>query len=111
MTWKPTGVPLGSLKSGTMREVEVDGESVLLVRLVDGVYATQARCTHEAGALADGGLTGEKVQCPEHGATFDVRDGKVLVDPDGVEPPQGGAGPLAVYATRVHEGQVEVDLP
>ncbi|MCI4360505.1 MAG: Rieske 2Fe-2S domain-containing protein [Thermoplasmata archaeon] len=111
MTWHATGVAVGTLPTGSMREVHLNDAPVLLVRVAGAVRAVDAICPHEGGILADGSLSGDRIACPVHGATFDGLTGRVLVDPDGVEPPQGGVVPLVAYATRVVEGMVEVDLP
>lgn len=110
MPWKTSGVALATLGPGTMREVALDGRSVLLVRLAEQVHAVDGICPHAGGVLADGDLDGSRVRCPEHGATYEVTDGSVLVDPDGVEPPQGGTTALTHFPTRVVGGMIEVDL-
>lgn len=63
---------------GTIREIEVSGKSLLLYRLEDGFYATQANCTHLFMPLKKGKIVdGCKVQCPFHRAQFDIRTGEV----------------------------------
>ncbi|MEO6527605.1 MAG: nitrite reductase (NAD(P)H) small subunit [Gemmatimonadaceae bacterium] len=44
----------------------------------DTVYATQARCPHKAGLLADGLVGGGKVICPLHSYKFDLATGTPL---------------------------------
>ena len=89
----------------------VGPRSVLLARLGSAVFATESICPHIGGLLADGALAGPRLSCPEHGAVFDVTTGKVIADPFGVEPPEGGVDPLTTYPTRVVGGMIEVDLP
>ena len=110
MTWRSTGVAFGAFPAGSMREVHVDGTPILLVRVAERVHALDAICPHEGGILADGTLEGDALACPVHGATFDVRDGSVVADPDGIKPPQGGVGPVGRYPIRVLEDMIEVDL-
>ena len=109
MAWHKTGVAYAAFPAGSMREVNLGGTPVLLVRLAADVRATDAICTHEGGILADGRLSGDRLVCPEHSATFDVLTGRVVADPDG-EPPAGRIQPVEVYPVRVVEGMVEVDL-
>jgi|HubBroStandDraft_1064217.scaffolds.fasta_scaffold990099_1 nitrite reductase/ring-hydroxylating ferredoxin subunit len=111
MAWYPTGVALGAFPSGSMREVHVAQSSVLLVRIAEAVRAVEAICPHAGGILADGTLSGSRVMCPVHGATFDALTGRVLTDPDGIEPPEGGVSSLQAYPTRVVDGLVEVEFP
>jgi len=111
MTWRTTGVAEPTLPLGRLREVMVESTSLLLVRLPSGVRAVDAICPHLGGLLADGTLSGGRLKCPEHGAVFEVTDGSVVVDPFGIEPPEGGVAPIAAYPTRVRGGMIEVDLP
>jgi nitrite reductase/ring-hydroxylating ferredoxin subunit len=48
-------------------------------------------------------LEGYEVNCPRHGATFDVRNGRVLSLPAIVDIP--------AYPTRIVDGQIEIGLP
>ena len=111
MTWRTTGVAESTLPLGSLREVMVGSMSILLARLPGGVRAVDAICPHLGGLLADGTLTGTRLSCPEHRAVFDLNDGSVVVDPFGIDPPEGGVDPIVVYPTRVEAGMVEVDLP
>jgi nitrite reductase/ring-hydroxylating ferredoxin subunit len=110
MTWRRTGIAESTLLAGSPREVMVGSTSVLLIRLPSGVHAVDAVCPHLGGLLADGTLSGARLTCPEHGAVFDVTDGSVIVDPFGIEPPEGGVAPLGAYPARVADGMIEVDL-
>jgi nitrite reductase (NADH) small subunit len=65
-------------------------------------YACSAVCPHEDGPLAEGWLEGTSVVCPWHGFDFDLTTGACGVDVDLSVP---------VYATRVRDGLVEVDVP
>ena len=110
MAWHSTGIAPATLPPGTKREVTLEGATVLLVNLGPSIHAVDAICTHEAGLLADGTLEGNHVVCPVHGATFDVTNGAVIADPDGVRPPTGVASPLQSYPTKVEGGIVWVDV-
>ncbi|MGK5642086.1 Rieske (2Fe-2S) protein [Streptomyces sp. URMC 126] len=45
------------------------------VRLADRVVRVPARCPHRGAPLAAGLVTGTFLECPWHGATFDLRTG------------------------------------
>lgn len=76
--------------------VEVEDQIVALFH-VDGKYwAIDDLCTHDGGPLADGKLTGFVIECPRHGAKFDIRTGRVLTMP-------------ATQDTAAHEVKVEGD--
>lgn len=107
MVWKSSGVQLTDIAPGSMREVDLDGRPVLLIRHMDQVYATAGRCTHAQGVLAQGHLQGNRLVCPRHSATFDIKSGIVLQGPFGAMKTHE----LAVYHTRVESGVIEVELP
>jgi len=52
--------------------------AVFRARGTDEVYATQARCPHKAGLLADGIVGDGKVICPLHSNKFDLATGAPL---------------------------------
>jgi 3-phenylpropionate/trans-cinnamate dioxygenase ferredoxin component len=60
---------------------EVDGRPIALFNVDGNLYAIDDVCTHDGGPLAEGEFRGHEVQCPRHGARFDVRTGKALCFP------------------------------
>ncbi len=59
-----------------------DGDVSIAVYNIDGtLYAIEDVCTHDGGELASGELHGFEIECPRHGARFDVRTGAVLCPP------------------------------
>jgi 3-phenylpropionate/trans-cinnamate dioxygenase ferredoxin subunit len=66
------------LEPGTMREVEVDGHKLLVARVGEEYYVTDARCPHLGGHLAEGALEGTVVTCPRHHSQFDLADGSCV---------------------------------
>ena len=73
---KTTEIPVGTFKS-----VSVNGKQLLICHTETGFYAVDDTCTHDDGPLADGWLEGNAIECPRHGARFDVTSGKVLCLP------------------------------
>ena len=67
-------IPIGEGKSFVVGDLEV---AVFRMRS-EQLFATQARCPHRGGPLADGTLGGMAVQCPLHGFSFDLRSGQPL---------------------------------
>ena len=64
-----------------MKEVEVDGQKIIIANINGKFYAIGSICTHEGGPLADGMLSGYEIECPWHGSKFDVRTGEVTNPP------------------------------
>ena len=77
------------------------GRTWVAIFNVDGsYYAIEDVCTHDDGPVAEGELRGCVIECPRHGATFDIRTGKVLSAPALVDVP--------TYAVQVKGNEVQI---
>lgn len=61
--------------------IEFEEETVVLFNVDGRFYCIADLCTHDGGPLEDGQLEGYEVECPRHGARFDVRTGAALCLP------------------------------
>jgi len=105
------------LPDGAMQEIQAGDQAVLLARVGETYYATQARCPHLRAHLARGKLDGKVVTCPAHGSTFDVTIGRNLTWVEGL--PGLVRGVVQVFVkpkdlntlpVKVEEGQVWISL-
>ena len=88
---------------GEVAVVEVDGRSIALGHTADGRWgAIDNVCTHDGGTLGEGELEDACVECPRHGARFDLFSGEVRAMP--------AVFPVNAYPVRVVDGEVFVDL-
>lgn len=69
------------LADGEMRVVEADDRMVILFRDGEDFYCIDDVCTHDGGTLSDGPVHGCEVECPRHGARFDLKTGEALCMP------------------------------
>ena len=93
VSWLPAG-KVSDLPPGRVRLVMGPDEQRLAVCNVDGeFYAIEDVCTHDGGSLDQGELEGEEIECPRHGARFDVRTGRATLMP--------AVMPVQTYAVRV----------
>jgi 3-phenylpropionate/trans-cinnamate dioxygenase ferredoxin component len=84
--------------------IDFEEESVVLFHHVDGRYYCIADiCTHDGGPLADGQLKGFAIECPRHGACFDIRTGAVLSMPAVV--------PVPAYEVRLEGDDIYIESP
>ena len=68
----------GEVEEGEAKRVLVDGRPVALVRTAGRLYAVDDTCTHEEASLSDGFIEDGKIECPRHGAMFDLATGSAL---------------------------------
>ena len=94
---KSNEIPVGQFKS-----VAVNGKQLLICHTETGFYAVDDTCTHDDGPLGDGWLEGNAIECPRHGARFDVATGKVLCLPAAV--------PIRSYPTQVEGDEIKVNI-
>jgi 3-phenylpropionate/trans-cinnamate dioxygenase ferredoxin subunit len=76
-----TVATVDELQPGERMVVELGRRWVAIFNVEGMYYAIEDVCTHDDGPLAEGELNGCIIACPRHGATFDIRTGKVLSAP------------------------------
>ena len=87
---------VSEIKPGEMISVEVDNEQVLLVNLNGSIHAVDDICSHAYASLSEGDLSGEEVECPLHGGSFNAITGVPI-------------NPTASESLRIFTVQVEGD--
>ena len=90
------------LLPGKPRRVEHGALAVALVNVDGAVHAVDDACLHRGGHLSDGYVRDGTLECPLHWWRYDLRTGERVGTPDLC---------LTIYATRVVDDWVEVDLP
>src|SRR3989442_1501943 len=94
------GVPVDSLVDGVPVRGHVHGESVMIVRRGEDVWAIGATCSHYGGPLAEGLIVDDTVRCPWHHACFNLRTGEALRAP--------ALNPVASYEVVTRDGSAVV---
>lgn len=86
-----------------VKVVEYEGNSIAVFKLTDGYYAIENRCSHEDAFLSEGEILDDRIiECPLHGAQFDIRSGKNLSFPAVV--------PVKSYPVKVEKGTIYLDV-
>ena len=93
---------LDDIPEGRAIVVDIEGDSLALARVDGDVYCIDNVCTHDGGPLGEGELDGTALECPRHGARFDVCTGRALSFPAVV--------PVNAYDVRIEGQDVLVDL-
>lgn len=92
----------GELKPGEIKVIEVAGRKIAVANVDGAFYAFDDACTHDNGPLAEGEVMGDAIECPRHGARFDMRTGKALTLP--------AVLPLKMYPVRIENGEIRVEV-
>ena len=88
------------IEEGKVKVVRVGDAPIGLTKVEGEFFAFADVCTHDDGPVAEGELDEYIIECPRHGAKFDIRSGKVKQLP--------AVMPIPVYAVRVEGDAVLV---
>jgi 3-phenylpropionate/trans-cinnamate dioxygenase ferredoxin subunit len=91
---------VGEIPEGGRKIVRIDDQAIAVFHLDGGYYAIEDVCTHDGGPIGEGPLEGEIVECPRHGAKFNVKTGAVVAFP--------ATSPVPTYAVRVRGDEIQV---
>ena len=97
--WIPV-MPAESLGDGEHCIVEIDGARIAVFNLSGEFCAIEDVCTHDGSEIAGGCVVDGAIECPRHGARFDLRSGAVLAPP--------AYEPVDVFPVRIQDGIVQV---
>ena len=96
--------PAESIAPGERLDVTINYVGVAIFNLDGTYYAIEDVCTHDGGTLSEGEIVaGCQIECPRHGARFDIRTGAVTRGP-AFEPTQS-------YAVQVVDDRILVEKP
>lgn len=99
--WVPVAT-LGQLVPERPIGLEIEGANIGLYLLDDRVYALADVCTHELALLSSGFVEGCEIECPLHGARFDIRTGRCTEGPAETD--------VATIPVEVRDGSVYLDI-
>ena len=104
MVWLRRGTfPVEDIPPGERLWYEFEEETVVVFNIGGTFYCIADLCTHDGGPLEDGELDGCEVECPRHGACFDVRTGKALSLP--------ATSAVPTFAVKIEDGDIYVESP
>lgn len=88
------------IEEGVVKVVRVGDMPIGVTKVEGEFFAFADVCTHDDGPVAEGELDEYLIECPRHGAKFDIRTGKVKQLPAVV--------PIPVYAVKVENDSIWV---
>jgi 3-phenylpropionate/trans-cinnamate dioxygenase ferredoxin subunit len=91
------------LGNGERLLFDIGGESIALFNIAGEYFAIADICSHDDGPVAEGDLYDHEIECPRHGARFDLRTGSALSLPAVVDIP--------AYPVRIEGNDILIGLP
>jgi 3-phenylpropionate/trans-cinnamate dioxygenase ferredoxin subunit len=88
---------------GSRLHYDLTEDTVIILNIDGDYYCIADLCTHDGGPLEDGDILDHQIECPRHGARFDVRTGKVTRLP--------ATDPIPTYSLKVEDGLIFVEEP
>lgn len=90
------------IAEGTVKTFRIEDTAIAVARYDGVVYAVDDICTHDGGDLGAGDIVDGQIQCPRHGARFDLKTGNATQMPAVI-----GVG---TYRVRIENGDILVAL-
>ena len=79
------------------------GDAVLIANVEGVIYACDDICSHAYASLSEGDINGAEVECPLHGALFNITTGEALTPP--------AEAPIKVYQVQIEGDDILVAPP
>ena len=100
-TWQTVG-STSDIPPERVAVFQIGDHEVAVCNVNGEFYAIDDLCTHDGGSLDQGELDGEEIECPRHGARFDVRTGAATQLP--------AFEPVETHRVRVEGDAVQVGV-
>ena len=89
--------------AGQAKVVRAEGQRLALSNVEGTYYVIEDLCTHDGGPLGEGELIGSLLECPRHGARFDVKTGRPVTLPAVI--------PVKTFPVKVEGEEIFVEMP
>ena len=91
------------IKNGTALSFKFGTLSLAIFHTEGKFYATSDICSHEHEHLSEGWLEDSHIECPRHGAMFDLKTGTALSLP--------ATEPIETFPLEIRDGDIVVGIP
>ncbi len=89
-----------AVPNNSVKAFIVNSTKIAVFNLGGKFYAIADTCSHEEASLAEGEIIGTQIECPRHGARFDIATGRNVTLPAVV--------PVKKYEVKVEGGKIFV---
>lgn len=93
-------IPISNFDDNSLVTVLIEDQEVVVFKIEDDYFALNNRCSHSEAKLSEGEVYDCKVECPLHGAEFDLNTGNPLTLP--------ATKPVKVYKVYIEGDQLVI---
>ncbi len=93
---------ISDVAPGAVKIVSTGGVRIALCNVDGEFFAIEDVCTHDDGPLGEGKLQECRIECPRHGAQFDVKTGKAVRMP--------AIAPVKTFPVTVKDGEIFIEV-
>ena len=93
---------VSDIADGEAKSVRVGDLEIALVRVDGEIRAIEDVCPHAYALLSEGFIEGNEIECPLHGARFEISTGRCLAPPADRD--------LVTYPVRIDGGDIYVEV-
>jgi 3-phenylpropionate/trans-cinnamate dioxygenase ferredoxin subunit len=94
---------VADIEEGHAKVYEVAGRKLAVCKVEGQCFAIDDICTHDGGPLGEGELVDHQIECPRHGARFDVTNGKAMCLP--------AITPVCSYPVEIRNDEIWIAVP
>ena len=95
-------IKLSEFEDNPVAKIDINGTTVAVFKVDEDFYAIQNMCSHSEADLADGEVYDCKVECPLHGAEFDLTTGEAVTLP--------ATKPVKTYPVSIEDGYLFLEI-
>lgn len=93
---------LSEIPNGSIKKFEINDEEITICNINNQIFAINDNCSHDEASLQEGFIDGYEIECPMHGAKFDIRTGEVTCLP--------AVSPIKTYNIKINNGSIELEI-
>jgi len=91
------------IAGGTIKAVEINGQKIAICQANSEYYAVGDICSHAKVALHGGQIVDNEIECPKHGARFDLKTGQATCPP--------AVQPIPTFPLEVRGEEIWISVP
>ena len=94
--------PTKDITQNASKVFNIDDNDIAIINCNDEYYAIDDLCSHAEASLSDGEVYDCKVECPLHGAEFDLKTGEAVTLP--------ATKPVNTYPVSIEDGYLFLEI-